>query len=236
MNHKSKIKIFSLSIVALAVLSFLIVTSLNKDKKEAGILSANKKEANESNVEKTGEEDTAKTFNLEDGAVQEENKVAEISTETKKEINDLIKEYYGNTEKVDKEVLSATKGQEAEKAAESIVEKREGIEKYNDVKSIIKPGLEEGSYFAFTTYYMKFFHIKTEVPGMSVVYVVTDSKGVLNIEHDTSAPDLQNHINKLSEEKEIKSEIERVNKELASAVKKDATLKDFINELHKVSK
>jgi len=83
---------------------------------------------------------------------------------------------------------------------------------------------------------MKFFHIKTEVPGMSVVYVVTDSKGVLNIEHDTSAPDLQNHISKLSEEKEIKSEIERVNKELASAVKKDATLKDFINELHKVSK
>lgn len=230
MDRKSKIKILSLSIAVFAVLSLLIVTSLNKDKKEAGILSANKEETNDNNAA------TAETSKIEDGAVKEEDKVIEITTETKKEINTLIKEYYGDTEKVDKKVLSATKEQEVEKTAESIAEKREGIEKYNEVKTIIKPGLEEGTYFAFTTYYMKFFHIKTEVPGMSVVYVITDNKGVLAIEHDTSAPDLQNYINELSQEEEIKSEIERVNTELASAVKKDATLKDFIEELHKVSK
>jgi hypothetical protein len=232
MNRKSKIKILSLSIAVLAVFSILIATSLNKGKKEAEILNANKEETNDSDIEKVD----AKDETLGDGDVKEEVKPIEVTAEAKKEINTLINEYYGDTEKVDKKVLSATKGQEAEKAAESIAEKREGIEKYNDVKTIIKPGLKEGTYFAFTTYYMKLFHIKTEVPGMSVVYVITDSKGALAIEHDTSAPDLQDHINKLSQEKEIKTEIERVNTELASAVKEDATLKDFIDKLQKVSK
>ncbi len=157
MNRKSKIKILSLSIAVLAVFSILIATSLNKGKKEAEILSANKEETNDSDIEKVD----AKDETLGDGDVKEEVKPIEVTAEAKEEINTLINEYYGDTEKVDKKVLSATKGQEAEKAAESIAEKREGIEKYNDVKTIIKPGLKEGTYFAFTTYYMKLFHIKT---------------------------------------------------------------------------
>ncbi len=232
MNQKNRIKILSISIAVLAVFSIMIATSLNKGKKEAEILSANKEEVSDNKPEMVAEKDAASG----DGDVKEEVKPIEVTAEAKKEINALIKEYYGDTEKVDKKVLSATKGQEADKAAESIAEKREGIEKYNDVKTIIKSGLKEGTYFAFTTYYMKLFHIKTEVPGMSVVYVITDSKGTLAIEHDTSAPDLQDHINKLSQEKEIETEIERVNTELASAVKEDATLKDFIDKLQKVSK
>ena len=78
MDRKSKIKILSLSIAVFAVLSLLIVTSLNKDKKEAGILSANKEETNDNNAA------TAETSKIEDGAVKEEDKVIEITTETKK--------------------------------------------------------------------------------------------------------------------------------------------------------
>lgn len=236
MNHKNKVKILSLSIVALVVLALLIIPSLNGNKKEAG--DENKKSDGASKTALNAENTTGTTMETDTSNKSGEidNKKTVISKETKENINTLIKEYYGNTKKIDEEVLAATKDQKTKKAEESITEKREGIEKYNKVKTIIRAGLEEGTFLVFTTYNVKFFNIDTEAPGMSVVYVVTDKNGVLVIEQDTSDPKLQNYINELSQEKEIKSEIERVNTELASATKKDETLKDFIDKLQKASK
>lgn len=253
MNHKSKVKLLSLSIAVLVVFVLLIIPSLNGNKKEAGVLDENKKsDGTESKTALNTENETGtlsksdtsnkqgeidnKSGKTDSKLGETDNKKTVISKETKENINALIKEYYGNTKKLDGEVLAETKDQKSKKAVESITEKREGIEKYNKIKTIIRAGLEEGTYLVFTTYNMKFFNIETEAPGMSVVYVVTDKNGTLAINQDTSDPKLQNYINELSQEEDIKSEIERVNTELASATKKDKTLKDFIDKLQKVSK
>lgn len=242
MNRKNKIMLLSLGFGTLVVLALLIIPHLYNNK--AGVL-GKKQEEVKNNATKAASNTALKTENTIEKPmvsntstkVEETNNMKTvISEKIKKDINALIKEYYGNTEKLEEEVLATTKKQEAKKAVESITEKREGIERYNDVKTIIKAGLEEETYFVFTTYNMKFFNIETEAPGMSVAYVVTDKSGALAIEQDTSAPNLQIYINKLSQEKDIKSEIERVNKELASATKEDETLKDFIDQLQKASK
>ena len=243
MNQNTKRKIVGLSVAAFVVIAFFIINGLNSKNKEADVLSVNKEEIINKSTEASAsdtasnEEIAGTPFALEasDKANETEKKIT-ISKETKENINTLIKEYYGNTKNLDGEVIASAKKQDADKAVESITEKREGIEKYDNVKTIIRSGLDERTYLVFTTYNMKFYNIETEAPGMSVVYVITDKSGILAIDQDTNDQKLQNYINELSQEDEIKSEIERINTELESATKKDETLKDFINKLQKASK
>lgn len=237
MDHKNKVKLLSLSIAAIAVLALLII---NGNKKEAGVLGGKQEDVNNNKTDAAvtalNTEDTPAESDASTKSEETNNKITVINKETKENINTLIKDYYGNINKLDKEVLAATKDQEAEKTVKSITEKREGIEEYNQVKTTIKAGLEEGTYLVFTTYNMKFFNIETEAPGMSVVFVVTDKSGALAIENDISDPKLQEYINELSQEEEIKSEIKRVDTELSDATKSDETLKNFIDKLREVSK
>lgn len=242
MNQNTKRKLAGLCVTALVVIAFFIINSLNSKSKETDILSANQEDINKtaktasdtaSNEEKTG---TPFASEASAKANETDKKLTVISEEIKENINTLINEYYGSTKKLDEEVLATTKKQDVDKVVESITAKREGIEKYNNVKAIIRAGLDEGTYLVFTTYKMKFYNIETEAPGMSVVYVITDKSGTLAIDQDTNDEKLQKYINELSKEDEITSEIERVNTELESATIKDETLKEFINKLQNASK
>lgn len=149
----------------------------------------------------------------------------------KSEVDELMNTYY-KSGKADKDNSNSTETQSQEmKKTESGTPTDEIIEEYRDIKNYIKPGLDEDSYIVFTTYNIKVFNIDTLVPGMSSLFVVRDENGQLTIKDDPDNKKLNEHIQKLSKEKDIKKIIDNVNSKLAAAIKKDNSLKEFIDYL-----
>ena len=105
------------------------------------------------------------------------------------------------------------------------------IEKYQDIKTYIKPGLDKDSYVVFTTYNIKLYNIDTLDPGMSSLVIDRDESGALSINQDQDNKELKSYINKLSKEKDIKKVIDDVNSKLTKAIKKDTSLQGFMDYL-----
>lgn len=105
------------------------------------------------------------------------------------------------------------------------------IEEYRDIKNYVKTGLDTDSYVVFTTYKIKVFNIDTLVPGMSSLYVTRDDSGSLTIKEGSDKDEIATYIKKLAEEKDIKKLIKKVNSQLEAAIKKDNSLKVFIDYL-----
>lgn len=154
--------------------------------------------------------------------------------ENELQIEKLIKEYYDMSKKVDENLMD-----ENSKGAQTLKEinkKREGIEAYKNIKTYIKPALEEETYVVFTTYETKFNNIKTLAPGMSVLYVTRDENGefvIGNVPEDDT--ELNEHINKLSKEEEIAQVVHEVNTRLKKALKEDKSLNSFVKSLKNIS-
>lgn len=184
-----------------------------------------------------------------DTVINEKQSVSEEDIES--EIKKLINTYYEIPGKTDKEnsntadqtvenqtvdTQSEKEGQTVEQTSES--QKSESgsktseiIEKYKNIKTYIKPGLDEDSYVVFTTYDIKLYKIDTLVPGMSSLSVTRDESGNLQINDASDDAKLKEHIVKLSKEKDIKKIIKEVNSKLTAAVKKDNSLKGLIDYL-----
>lgn len=194
-----------------------------------------------------------------DKEVNQEQSVSE--DEIKADINSFIKTYYNalgdqNKESLDrkdqasdkktaddqdsgktkKESQSSDKQSEGNKSVkkqtlDSKEADNEIIEKYQDIKTYIKPGLEKNSYVVFTRYNIKLFNIDTLVPGMSSMVINRDETGNLIINKEQDNKKLNDYINKLSKEKDIKKVINDVNAKLTKAVKKDTALQGFMDYL-----
>ena len=151
--------------------------------------------------------------------------------EIKAEIDNLINTYYnrsGNKDGADSE----TAEQSAENAKTAGNDKiNEIIEEYRNIKNYVKPGLDSDSYVVFTTYEIKVVNIDTLVPGMSSLSVVRDENGNLAVEDETDNKKLNEHIQKLAKEKDIKEIVKKVNSKLTAAIKKDNSLQVFIDYL-----
>jgi hypothetical protein len=156
---------------------------------------------------------------------------AVVNDEVTTGINQLMKKYYDVTKKFDQNIILVSNQNDIKKTVDSISKKREGIEKYKSVKTYIKPGLTQDTYIVFTTYNIKLDNIDTLVPGMSVLSVKKDDQGSLRIDYSSSDDNLKNYATQLSKEDDIKKVIEDVNTKLTQAVKKDSSLKKFINYL-----
>jgi hypothetical protein len=60
------------------------------------------------------------------------------------EINDLVNNYYNPSEKLDENLLMESNKENGE-VVKAISEKREGIEAYKNVKTYVRPGMDENS-------------------------------------------------------------------------------------------
>lgn len=151
--------------------------------------------------------------------------------EIKEEIDDLINTYYnvsGKKDGADKETTDQTAGNTKTAGNDKI---NEIIEEYRNVKNYVKPGLDSDSYVVFTTYEIKVVNIDTLVPGMRSLSVVRDENGNLTIKDEPNNKKLNDHIQKLAKEKDIKEIIKKVNSKLTAAIKKDNSLQVFIDYL-----
>ncbi len=169
-----------------------------------------------------------------DKNVNQEQSVSE--DDIKSEINNLINTYYdslGDEKKDSLDTKDQTADDKSVKKQTSEEKKSENdiIEKYQDIKTYIKPGLDKNSYVVFTTYNIKLYNIDTLVPGMSSMVISRDKEGNLSINPDQNNKKLNDHINKLSKEKDIKKVINDINSKLTKAVKKDTLLQGFMDYL-----
>lgn len=154
----------------------------------------------------------------------------EVTDEIVTEIEGVVTKYY-STEEFSEDVLVTDTTKVQEKVKEKIVEKRDGIEAYKDIKVIVRKGLEKDTYVAFATYKTKFFNIDTLAPGMSVLYIVPNEEGKLGIQDTPDDEKLGDYIDALLKEEEITSLVKAVNKGFAEAIEKDDNLKTFVEKL-----
>jgi len=159
----------------------------------------------------------------------------EITDEITSEIEALIQKYY-TVEDLNEEVLVSDTEKEQKKAKQEITAKRDGIESYQDIKVIIRKGLEKDTYIAFTTYKTRFINIETLAPGMSVLYIVPNEEGKLGVQDIPKDKNLEEHINDLLAEKEIAAMVEKVNAGFSKAIDKDENLKTFVEKLSEEAK
>lgn len=166
-------------------------------------------------------------------AVVDENIEKEFSDDPIEEavindINTLVKSYYDTSKKLSEAIVIV----EDKAMLDEIEESRKAIEKYKNLETYVKRGLELNSYIVFATYEMKLEQIETAAPGMSMLYLVTDEEGRLRVQ-DHMTDEVNTYAAKLIEKEELKAIIDTVNTKLAEAVKKDDKLKEFIKYLKK---
>jgi len=158
-----------------------------------------------------------------------------INQDIEVEIDKLISKYYDVSNEINVDNPTIDDQSKEDQTIESITKMREAIEAYKNIKTYVKPGLEKDSYVVFTTYDIKLYNIDTLVPGMSVISVIKDEKDVLSINNESNDKELNNYIKQLASDKDIKSIIEEVNTKLSEAIKKDESLKEFIDYIKGVS-
>jgi hypothetical protein len=172
--------------------------------------------------------------NTEETATEFSIKNTDITDETKTSINTLVKKYYTNYGEENADILmenTKEETKESQKSKDLDQKKREIIENYKNLKTYVKPGLENDTYVVFTTYNIKFNNIDTLAPGMSVLYVVKDASGKFLISDNLEDDKLNDYIASLSSEQDIKDVIDTINTKLENAIKKDKSLKKFMDYL-----
>lgn len=236
-------KYLAAAAVPAAILALVLIIQDSAGKKDTvvGKSSIQVNESIQTGADNTGESSTesdiaaaadnaaeASTFANENTAEENQSMSEE---EIKAEIDNLINTYYnrsGNKDGADSE----TAEQSAENAKTAGNDKiNEIIEEYRNIKNYVKPGLDSDSYVVFTTYEIKVVNIDTLVPGMSSLSVVRDENGNLAVEDETDNKKLNEHIQKLAKEKDIKEIVKKVNSKLTAAIKKDNSLQVFIDYL-----
>lgn len=227
MNKKST-KYLVLSVSAIIMIGLVVFANINKQKVNI---------ANENTKETTNTEET--TNNLSNEGTEDSLKMAEtevtIDEETRVEVEKLMTNYYDTSKKVVEKLIESDTIKENGQTVKEINEKREGIESYKNIKTYIRPGLEENTYVVYTSYNMKLYNIKTLAPGMSVLYVVKNEKSEFAILDKPEDTQLNEYIDQLSKEEEISNLILDVNTRLADAMDKDKSLKTFVESLENIA-
>ncbi len=147
----------------------------------------------------------------------------------------LVNQYFDLTGSYNADILTSRTKADKKKGQQIFDRKKEIIEKYENVKEIIKPGQTENTYIVFTTYDIKLKKVETLVPGMSVLIVTKADSGDLLINNTPNDDSLTEYINQIAAEDELKTLIEDVNKNLTAAIKKDSSLKQLVEYLNELS-
>lgn len=156
------------------------------------------------------------------------------------EVNALIAKYREGLTNGDASILKEVYNVTDELSTDVITSASKIIEGYTDTVCYTKKGLEDGAYFVFIYDKLKIKDIDTKVPNLSLVYVKTAEDGQLYIyrgekntatgayEYDT---DIQQYIQLLNEDDEVKDLMATVYEEKEAACAKDEALRDFIDGL-----
>ncbi|MGN6714134.1 hypothetical protein [Anaerocolumna jejuensis] len=117
-----------------------------------------------------------------------------------------------------------------------ISRKTKYIDKYENVESYIKKGLEEGSYVVYACYNLKLASIDTPAPGMNEYYIKTNKDGKFYVYLGEGDSKTDEFLSKLCDSSDVEDLIYKVNDKLKTALKKDASLSEFYTKLEDSAK
>lgn len=177
-----------------------------------------------------------------ESVVINENEVAQdkLLKDKYPEVNTLIQRYREGLTSGDVNILKEVYDSTEEMSADVAASTSEIIEGYTNTVCYTKRGLEEGSYFVFIYDHLKISDIDTPVPNLSLAYVRTNAEGQLYIyrgekntatgtyEYDAA---IQQYIQILSEDEEVKNLMATVYQEKEAACARDEELRNFIDGL-----
>lgn len=109
------------------------------------------------------------------------------------------------------------------------------IESYNNINTYTKKGLTEGSYVVFVSYELKFVDIDTPAPGLTQVYVETDSDGNFYIHTDDEDPEIQAYVEEVTQDEDVQELISAVQQDYLEAQNADEELRLFQEQLGEMS-
>lgn len=151
-------------------------------------------------------------------------------------VNTLVTSYFkdladGNVEDLKKVVDELTPEEE-----QQLANKKEYIERYDNISCYTKPGPIKDSYIVFAYYETKFLNIKTLVPGLMPLYVCTSEDGGLYVVNSQLEDDTQTYIETVKEDKDVLELVARVNGKYQEAQNSDPDLKSFVAKLEAAAK
>ena len=147
-----------------------------------------------------------------------------------KEVNELMSTYYqaladGNLEVIrnSRDLISDTELIKCEK-------KSEYIEKYDNITCYTKNGIDDGAYFVYVVYDVKFYGIDTLAPGLNTWYVYPDSTGKLVICGKKSEA-VEETLKVLSKQDDVVDIFTKVDVKCREVIASDEKLKTFLEEV-----
>lgn len=97
------------------------------------------------------------------------------------EVNKLVKAYYTSQAQGNADEYAATVDFASEEDLAKVIRSESLFEEYQNISCYTLPGVEDGAYYVFVYYDLKFSGIDTPVPGLTLLYVYSDSDGNLKI-------------------------------------------------------
>lgn len=107
-------------------------------------------------------------------------------------------------------------------------------EEYKNIKCYVKKGYQQGTYIVFVYYELKFVNIKTSAPAVTQFYVITDKDGKLKIYSDDLDKEIGEYYNARKQDEDVQTLSENTENKFAKAIRKDADLKTFYDNLTKL--
>lgn len=103
------------------------------------------------------------------------------------------------------------------------------IESYSNVVAYTKPGPEEGSWVVYARYDYKYKNYSTVLPGLSQLYVCTNTDGSYYISNGTMEESAQDYIRNQVEEADVKALVQEVQTAADTALAADQNLNNYLN-------
>jgi len=143
----------------------------------------------------------------------------------------LVEKYYEAVAGKDVGTLSQIVSPWNDSVQESILS-NDVIEKYNNITTYSKQGLDAGSYVVYVYFEGKVAEYETLVPSLSRLYVTTGESGDLVISYGSNLDsDVADYINTVSADDDVRALREDVNRQYEEALASDPELAAFIETL-----
>lgn len=97
------------------------------------------------------------------------------------EVNYLVTAYYASQAQGNADEYAATVDFASEEDRAKVIRSESLFEEYQNISCYTLPGVEDGAYYVFVYYDLKFSDIDTPAPGLTLLYVYPDSDGNLKI-------------------------------------------------------
>lgn len=147
------------------------------------------------------------------------------------EVNTLVASYFKDLSEANVDELKKIVDVLTAEEEEQIVNKKEYIEKYDNISCYTKPGPIGDSYIVFAYYETKFINIDTLVPGLMPLYVCTAEDGGLYVVNGDLDEDVQTYVATVREDQDVLNLVAEVNEKYEQAQASDASLKKFVAQL-----